>query len=45
MATLEAAGLVKGEDILVITCKPTGAKPRMKCFPLADAVKPFVKLW
>lgn len=45
MAALEAAGLVKGEDIEVdvmgIMGKPTGTKAKVKRYTLTDAAKPF----
>ncbi len=45
MAALEAAGLVKGEDIEVdvmdIMGKPTGRKRKVKRYTLTDAAKPF----
>jgi hypothetical protein len=47
MAALEAAGLVKGEDIEVdvmgIMGKPTGTKAKVKRYTLTDAAKPFAQ--
>lgn len=48
MAALEAAGLVKGEDIEVdvmgIMGKPTGTKAKVKRYTLTDAAKPFAQV-
>lgn len=47
MAALEAAGLVKGEDIEVdvmgIMGKPTGTKAKVKRYTLTEAAKPFAQ--